>query len=44
MNRLANIAARQNKTRARDLLFTCFVGITALMTMTSIGAAAAIIH
>ena len=44
MNHLANITTRQTKTRMRDLMFTCFVGLAALMTMTSIGAAAAVIH
>ncbi len=38
-NRLANIATRQTKTRARDLLFAAFVALAAVVSVSTVGAA-----
>ena len=39
-NRLANIAARQTKTRTRDLMFAAFVALAALVSVSTLSTAA----
>jgi len=39
-NRLQTIATRQRKSFARDLLFTALVALAAVVSVTSVGAAA----
>lgn len=39
-NRLATIAAAQNKTRIRDLVFACFVVLAAVVSVTTVTTAA----
>jgi hypothetical protein len=39
-NRLSNIAARQTKTRARDLVFAAFVALAAVISVSTISTAA----
>jgi hypothetical protein len=39
-NRLATIAAAQKKTRARDLVFACFVALAAVVSVTTVSTAA----
>ena len=39
-NRLQNIVARQAKTRARDVLFTAFVALAALVSVSTVAVAA----
>jgi len=38
-NRLATIAAAQNKTRARDFVFACFVALAAVVSVTTVSTA-----
>jgi hypothetical protein len=38
MNRLETIASRQRKSRARDLVFACFIAMAAVLGATTIGA------
>ena len=38
-NRLHNIATRQAKTRARDVLFAAFVALAAVIGVTTVGVA-----
>ena len=35
-NRLATIATAQKKTRARDLVFACFVALAAVVSVTTV--------
>jgi hypothetical protein len=42
--RLQNIATRQAKTRARDLLFAAFVALAAVISISTVSAAAAAAH
>ena len=39
-NRLANIATRQSKSRARDLVFAAFVALAAVISVSTISTAA----
>jgi hypothetical protein len=39
-NRLATIATRQRSTRSRDLVFAAFVALAAVISVSTIGAAA----
>jgi hypothetical protein len=39
-NRLATIATAQKKTRARDLVFACFVALAAVVSITTVTTAA----
>lgn len=39
-NRLATIATAQKKTRARDLVFACFVALAAVISVTTVSTAA----
>jgi hypothetical protein len=39
-NRLATIANAQKKTRARDLVFACFVALAAVISVTTVSTAA----
>jgi len=39
-NRLQNIATRQAKTRARDVLFAAFVALAAVISITTVTTAA----
>jgi hypothetical protein len=39
MTRLDNIATRQRRSRARDLVFAAFVALAAVISMTSVSAA-----
>jgi hypothetical protein len=39
-NRLATIATAQKKTRARDLVFACFVALAAVVSVTTVSTAA----
>jgi hypothetical protein len=36
-NRLGAIARRQNTSRARDLIFACFVALTAILGASTVG-------
>jgi len=38
MNRLETIATRQRKSRARDLVFACFIAMVAVVGATTAGA------
>jgi hypothetical protein len=40
MNRLDTIASRQRKSRVRDLMFTAFVAIASLVSLSSVAVAA----
>ena len=37
MTRLETIATRQRRSRARDLVFACFIALVAVMTGTTVG-------
>lgn len=37
-NRLQTIATRQRKSRARDLVFACFIAMVAVLGATTVGA------
>jgi hypothetical protein len=39
-NHLANIATRQSKSRARDLMFAAFVALAAVISISTISTAA----
>jgi beta-lactamase regulating signal transducer with metallopeptidase domain len=39
MNRLENIANRQRRSRARDIVFAAFIAMAAVIGMTSVSAA-----
>ena len=39
-NRLATIATAQKKTRARDLVFACFVALAAIVSVSTVSTAA----
>jgi beta-lactamase regulating signal transducer with metallopeptidase domain len=38
MNRLENIANRQRRSRARDVVFACFIALIAVVGATTVGA------
>ena len=42
MTRLETIATAQKKTRARDLIFACFVALGAALAVTSVTTAASV--
>jgi hypothetical protein len=39
MTRLETIATRQRRSRARDLMFACFVALAAVLGASTVGAA-----
>ena len=44
MNRLDNIAARQKRTRVRDLVFAAMVVIAGAISISSVHAATRVVH